>query len=83
MGHEQVDRKHRLETLGKGASEVVIPAFISLLAGGGTYLVRKNLQLKEQNEDLTRPAFGPRAGLLVAGVPAPSLAGDSFQYWGS
>ena len=81
MGHERVDRKRRLETLGKGASEVVILAFISLLAGGVTCLVRKNLQLIEQNEDPTRPPFGPRAGLLVAGVPAPSLARDSFHYW--
>ena len=54
MGHERVDRKRRLETLGKGAGEVVVLAFISLLAGGGTCLVRKNLQLIEQNDDPIR-----------------------------
>ena len=72
-----MERRDRSGTLGKVAREVVILAFLGLLAGGGAYLVRKNLQLEERNEDLTRLAFGPRAGLFVAEVPAPSLAGES------
>lgn len=74
MGHERVDRKRRLETLGKGASEVVILAFISLLAGGVTCLVRKNLQLIEQNEDPTRPPLRP-TGLAPRGRSPGSLPG--------
>jgi peroxiredoxin len=57
--------------------ELLVFASIGIAAAAGTYLVRQNRTLAEQNRLLARRAVEPRPGLFVPAAQAATLDGDS------
>ena len=57
--------------------ELLVLALIGVAAAAGTYLVRQNRTLAEENRLLARRAAEPRPGLFVPAVQAATLDGDS------
>jgi peroxiredoxin len=57
--------------------ELVVLAAIGVVVAAGTYLVRQNRTLADQNRLLARRAVEPRPGLFVPALKAATLDGDS------